>query len=75
MAYTTEQLAEVRQAIIDLSTGKRVVSISQNGRKVDFDRTNLPELETLESRIAHGLAAQSGRRRSRTRLVMTNKGL
>lgn len=75
MAYTTEQLAEVRQAIIDLSTGKRVVSISQNGRKVDFDRTGLPELETLESRIAGQLAAQAGRRRSRTRLVMTSKGL
>lgn len=75
MAYTTGQLAEVRQAIIDLSTGKRVVSVSQNGRTVQFDRTGLPELETLEARIAGSLAAQSGRRRSRTRLVMTNKGL
>ncbi|WP_417788214.1 gpW family head-tail joining protein [Stutzerimonas xanthomarina] len=75
MAYTPEQLAEVRQAIIDLSTGKRVVSITQNGRTVQFDRTGLPDLQALESTIANSVAAQVGRRRSRTRLVMTNKGL
>lgn len=75
MAYTPEQLAEVRQAIIDLSTGKRVVSITQNGRTVQFDRTGLPDLQALESTIANSVAAQAGRRRSRTRLVMTNKGL
>ncbi|UYV20924.1 gpW family protein (plasmid) [Halomonas qaidamensis] len=75
MAFTTEQLAEVRQAIIDLSTGKRVVSITQNGRTVQFDRTGLPELEALEYRIKTDIQAQTGKRRTRTRLVMTNKGL
>lgn len=75
MAYTPEQLAEVRQAIIDLSTGKRVVSITQNGRTVQFDRTGLPELEALEYRIKADMKAQTGKRRTRTRLVMTNKGL
>lgn len=75
MAYTPEQLAEVRQAIIDLSTGKRVVSITKNGRTVQFDRTGLPELEALEYRIKADMKAQTGKRRTRTRLVMTNKGL
>tara|TARA_B100000929_G_scaffold225524_1_gene181845 strand:- start:2386 stop:2613 length:228 start_codon:yes stop_codon:yes gene_type:complete len=75
MANTSEQLAEVRQALVDLATGKRVVSITQNGRTVQFDRAGLPELEALEYRLKSELRAQTGKRRSRTRLVMTNKGL
>ncbi|HCL24246.1 MAG TPA: phage tail protein [Halomonas sp.] len=75
MANTPEQLAEVRQAIVDLATGKRVVSINQNGRQVQFAQADLPALQSLENQIAERLQALSKRRRSRTRLVMTNKGL
>ena len=75
MANTSEQLAEVRQAIVDLATGKRVVSINQNGRQVQFAQADLPALQSLENQIAERLQALSKRRRSRTRLVMTNKGL
>lgn len=74
MAYTPEQLAEVRQAIIALSTGQRVVSITKDGRKVDFAQANLGDLRELERTMASNLAALT-RRRSRTRLVMTGKGL
>lgn len=75
MANTPEQLAEVRQAIVDLATGKRVVSIQQNGRQVQFAQADLPALQALEKQINERLLALSQRRRSRTRLVMTSKGL
>ncbi|WP_447556419.1 gpW family head-tail joining protein [Vreelandella sp. EE22] len=74
MAYTTEQLAEVRQAIVALSTGQRVVSITQNGRKVEFAQANLGDLKAFEREMARSLLAGQ-RRRSRTRSVVTGKGL
>ncbi|RUR51518.1 gpW family head-tail joining protein [Vreelandella populi] len=74
MAYTPEQLAEVRQAIVALSTGQRVVSITQNGRTVQFAQANLGDLKALGREMAAVLQAGK-RRRSRTRLVVTGKGL
>lgn len=74
MAYTPEQLAEVRQAIVALSTGQRVVSITQNGRTVQFAQANLGDLKTLGREMADALQVGK-RRRSRTRLVVTSKGL
>ncbi|MFI0472960.1 gpW family head-tail joining protein [Halomonas sp. HMF6819] len=74
MAYTPDQLAEVRQAIVALSTGQRVVSITQNGRTVQFAQANLGDLKAFEREMARAVAADR-RRRSRTRLVTTNKGL
>lgn len=73
MAYTTEQLAQVRQAIIELSTGARVVSVTHNGRTVQYAASRLADLRTLERAMQDSLAAD-GRRR-RTRRVITSKGL
>jgi len=76
MAYTTEQLAEVRQAIVDLGLGKRVVSITYQGRTVQYAATDLTKLRALERTIAADLASQSATRRpSRTRQTITSKGL
>ena len=72
MAYTTDQLAAVRQAIIDLSTGQRVVSITHNGRTVQYAQTDINKLRELERTIAGSL--KTGRR-SRTRFAVTSKGL
>lgn len=74
MAYTAEQLSEVRQAIVDLGLGKRVVSITHNGRTVQFAQTDMDKLRNLERTIAASQLPAS-RRRTRTRGVMTSKGL
>lgn len=75
MAYTADQLAEVRQAITDLAAGKRVTSITRNGRTVDYAAADLSKLRSLEREMAADLHAQSGARRSRTRYAVTSKGL
>ncbi|WP_422101990.1 gpW family head-tail joining protein [Vreelandella sp.] len=75
MAYTPEQLAEVRQAIVDLGLGKRVVSVTQNGRTVQFAQTDIDKLKALAREIAEALPNSTLRRRTRTRSVMTSKGL
>lgn len=73
MAYTAEQLAQVRQAIVDLGTGARVTRITHNGRTVEYGEVDLPKLRDLERTIASGLQANT--RRTRTRYAVTNKGL
>ncbi|MFK4014890.1 gpW family head-tail joining protein [Cobetia marina] len=75
MAYTAEQLAQVRQAIIDLGTGARVVSVTHNGRTVQYAASRIEDLRSLERSIVEGLASASRRRRSRTRYTTTSKGL
>lgn len=75
MAYTNQQLTEVRQAIVDLGTGARVTRISQNGRTVEFGEVDLPKLRALEREIASALQLQSAKQRTRTRQVITAKGL
>ena len=75
MAYTTEQLAEVRQAIFELSTGARVTRITHNNRTVQYAEVDLPQLRALKREIMDGLQAQSAKRRSRTRQAITAKGL
>lgn len=74
MAYTPEQLAEVRQAITDLAAGKRVTMITHGGRTVQYAATDINKLRDLERTMAASLHAQSGRR-SRTRYAITSKGL
>lgn len=73
MAYTAEQLAQVRQAIIELSTGARVVSVTHNGRTVQYGASKLADLRALERAMQDSLATD-GRRR-RTRFATTSKGL
>lgn len=73
MAYTAEQLAQVRQAIIELSTGARVVSVTHNGRTVQYAASRLADLRALERAMQDSLAADN--RRRRTRRVVTSKGL
>ncbi|MBR9923665.1 MAG: phage tail protein [Gammaproteobacteria bacterium] len=74
MAYTPEQLAEVRQAIVDLGLGKRVVSVTHNGRTVQFAQTDIDKLRDLERTIAATLIP-ANKRRTRSRIVMTSKSL
>lgn len=75
MAYTAEQLAEVRQAIVDLAAGKRVVTITRDGRTVQYAQTDINKLRSLAAEIADDLAAQAGNKRTRIRYAVTSKGL
>lgn len=72
MAYTTEQLAEVRQAIVDLAAGKRVTMITKDGRTVQYAPADINKLRDLERTMAASL--QTGTR-TRTRHAVTSKGL
>ncbi|MDL4861439.1 gpW family head-tail joining protein [Halomonas elongata] len=74
MAYTEDDLAEVRRAILDLTTGKRVARITYNGRTVEYSGSgDLTKLREVERQIVAYLA--SNKRRTRTRSVRTSKGL
>lgn len=77
MAYTADQLAQVRQAIIDLSTNKTVVRVTKDGRTVEFAQADIDKLRDLERSIAADVAFSdsSRKRRTRTRQVITSKGL
>ena len=41
---TTEELQALRQARLALLTGKRVVSVQKDGRRVEFTQTSLNDL-------------------------------
>lgn len=75
MAYTTSELAQVRRAIIDLSTGKQVTRITKDGRTLEYATADLEKLRALEREIASSLLPDKQRRRTRTRYVVTSKGL
>lgn len=75
MAYTADNLAQVRQAIMDLASGQRVTRITHNGRTVDYDQADIDKLRSLERQIATEVKAQSQQRRTRTRQVITSRGL
>jgi hypothetical protein len=67
--YTTTDRDNVKAAIIDLATGKRVVSTEVGGKARDFHQTNLPALRALLAEISADLAADtaiSGARRVST---------
>lgn len=76
-AYTSADLARVKQAIVDLASGARVTSVTHNGRTVQYAAADIDKLRALERDIAADVALHdpSRRRRSRTRLTRTSKGL
>lgn len=73
MAYTSDDLAQVRQAILALAAGTRVARITFQGKTIEYSGSgDLDKLVKLEAQIAARLSA--GKRR-RTRLTTTTKGL
>jgi len=74
MAYTTDDLTRVRQAILDLAEGKRATMVTKDGRTVQYARADIDKLRALERTIAADLQPATSRR-SRTRYAVTNKGL
>lgn len=74
MAYTTDDLAQVKQAILDLATGNRATMVTKDGRTVQYARADIDKLRALERTIAADLQPAASRR-SRTRYTVTSKGL
>lgn len=72
MAYTSDDLAQVRQAILALAAGTRVARITYQGKTIEYGSADMDKLVQLEAQIAARLSA--GKRR-RTRLTTTTKGL
>lgn len=54
--YTTTDRDNVKQAIIDLATGKRVVQTELGGKQREFHRTSIDTLKRLLSDIQADLA-------------------
>ena len=75
MAYTEQDLEAVRQAIIDLASGNRLVRVQIGDQVTQYAEVDLPKLEALEARIESAVAAAQGRRRPRVFRAVHRKGL
>ncbi|ATI62797.1 gpW family head-tail joining protein [Edwardsiella tarda] len=62
MVYTHEMLTEACQALHELLTGRRVVSISKGGRQVQFSQANIQELRRYIDEIEVSLGVSIRRR-------------
>lgn len=74
MAYTSTDLTNVQAAIIALAEGKRVVSVSTNGKTIQYGAAQMKELQALRDAIQAEIgSATTGSRRFV--LTATEKGL
>ena len=71
--YTQTNLEEIELAILSLAQGKRVVSISMNGRTVAYGPADIASLKSLRKEIKTELA--KGRGRKKYALLISTKGL
>lgn len=73
MAYTQADLNNVQQAILDLSTGNRVVHVQfGGGNRVEYGIASLEDLKKLESSISSEVNRAT---RRRVRYFRTSKGI
>jgi hypothetical protein len=72
MAYTSQNLADVEAAIINLAAGRRVVSVTIEGKSIAYGQAQLPELKQLKAEIVLELQTTTSRRFF---LAQTDKGL
>ena len=74
MAYTTEDLEKVKDAIIKLAEGKRVVSYTIAGRSLQYSQAQLNELLSLRDIIQAEITSQTSTQRHFF-LAQSSKGL
>ncbi len=55
MIYTYEMLCEARRALHELMIGRAVVSVSKNGRQVQYSRATINELRLYIEEIESAL--------------------
>ncbi|WP_028303486.1 gpW family head-tail joining protein [Oceanospirillum maris] len=59
---TTQQLQEAKAALHNLMTGKAVVSLQRDGRKVEYTPANKAQLQNYINQLESELNARSVRR-------------
>ena len=59
--YTLEMLNEARKALHELMLGKKVVSISKDGRQVQFNQANIADLRRYIQDIETSIGMTSRR--------------
>jgi hypothetical protein len=61
MAFDATDLASIETAIRAIITGDRVVSVTfSDGKKVDYQKTDLEALKTMRSQINAEISATAG---------------
>ena len=73
MAYSQADLASVQTALLKLATGERVVSVSIDGKTIEYSRTDLDKLESLRNNIVSEINQTA--KNSSCILIKTSKGL
>lgn len=73
MAYSSTDLESVQTAVLKLATGERVVSVSIEGKTIEYSRPDLGKLETLRNNIISEINRTS--KKSSCILTKTSKGL
>lgn len=68
MSYTSDDLAAVRKAKVDLVSGKRVGQVTVRGRTIRYQESSLSEMQALETEILSAI-----NRRPRRITVQTSK--
>lgn len=59
---TTQQLQEAKAALHNLMTGKAVVSLQRDGRRVEYTPANKTQLQSYINQLESELNARSTRR-------------
>ncbi len=73
MAYSAADLAAIEAAILELAKGQRVVSVTIDGRTVQYQQADVEKLTALRNQMQSESQAAAGR--PRFVLTSTSKGL
>jgi len=73
MSYTAADLTKVQAAIVALAEGTRVVSVTVNGKTIQYSPAQIKELQTLRDSMQTEIGSTATRRRFV--LTQTEKGL
>lgn len=74
-SYTPADLESVRLAKMALAQGQMVVRATVGDRTVEYNQTNMGQLDAMERAILASLTAQAGTTTSGTIRVTCRKGL
>lgn len=73
MSYSAADLVAVEAAILELAKGERVVSVTIDGRTVQYQQADVEKLTALRNQMRSESQAAAGR--PRFVLTSTSKGL